>query len=201
MAGHSGEDDPEGPFGSRCFTLTLSQAIDRVITRQQDHLRHEAPHLFHEDGRPRSTRMVLFPPPPLPCRRIRRAAVRQRHNRLLAGDLARPVRRNRRTRQALRPGTGVPLRLFGTPMPNSAPTPASRSTSCESSWPTRTLHHTGLLPASHPRRVEAVRAIAANYQFDLTGGRIRTRNPTTTLPTGSAPASALCPSPRDAATK
>ncbi|MFJ9623334.1 Helicase associated domain protein [Streptomyces sp. NPDC101181] len=25
------EDDPEGPFGSRCFTLTLSEAIDRGI--------------------------------------------------------------------------------------------------------------------------------------------------------------------------
>ncbi|MFD9562174.1 hypothetical protein [Streptomyces sp. NPDC059994] len=30
---------------------------------------------------------------------------------------------------------------------------------------------------SHPRRVEAVRAIAAKYQFDLTGGRIRARIP------------------------
>ena len=30
---------------------------------------------------------------------------------------------------------------------------------------------------SHPRRVEAVRAIAAKYQFDLTGGRIRARTP------------------------
>ncbi|MDQ0784938.1 hypothetical protein QFZ64_000435 [Streptomyces sp. B3I8] len=29
---------------------------------------------------------------------------------------------------------------------------------------------------SHPRRVEAVRAIAATYQFDLTGGRLRARN-------------------------
>ncbi|MEV8597353.1 hypothetical protein [Streptomyces sp. NPDC052012] len=28
---------------------------------------------------------------------------------------------------------------------------------------------------SHPRRVEAVRAIAAKYQFDLTGGRVRSR--------------------------
>ncbi|GDY70373.1 hypothetical protein SAV14893_097660 [Streptomyces avermitilis] len=25
------EDDPDGPFGSRCFTLTLSEAIDRRI--------------------------------------------------------------------------------------------------------------------------------------------------------------------------
>lgn len=25
------EDDPNGPFGSRCFTLSLSEAIDRGI--------------------------------------------------------------------------------------------------------------------------------------------------------------------------
>ncbi|MFE3588118.1 hypothetical protein ACFXOY_11400 [Streptomyces niveus] len=25
------EDDPDGPFGARCFTLTLSEAIDRGI--------------------------------------------------------------------------------------------------------------------------------------------------------------------------
>ncbi|MEV8395882.1 MULTISPECIES: hypothetical protein [unclassified Streptomyces] len=70
-------EDPDGTVRHRSYPflaywtqrvrrrhkLPLHPSDAEVITRQQDYLRRESPHLFHEDGRPRSTRMVLFPTP------------------------------------------------------------------------------------------------------------------------------------------
>ncbi|MFJ3505683.1 hypothetical protein [Streptomyces sp. NPDC090135] len=47
----------------RRHKLPLHPSDGQVITCQQDHLRRHSPHLFHEDGRPRSTCTVLFPTP------------------------------------------------------------------------------------------------------------------------------------------
>ncbi|MFC8715508.1 hypothetical protein ACFUCQ_37225 [Streptomyces sp. NPDC057197] len=167
--------DAKGP---RRHKLPLHPSDAQVITRQQDHLRRQSPHLFHEDGRPRSTSMVLFPTP----RRSRANALGERpydsstigywlqtwldqfavtdeHGKPFDPARVFPYA-FRHTYAQLRADAGVPLDILQVPMAHQDP-----STTQVSYRP------------SHPRRMEAVRAIASKYQFDLTGGRIRAHTP------------------------
>ncbi|MFP1624047.1 tyrosine-type recombinase/integrase [Streptomyces sp. 5K101] len=162
----------------RRHKLPLHPSDAEVITLQQDHLRHEAPHLFHEDGRPRSTRMLLFPTP----RRSRANALGERpydsgtigywlqtwldqfavtdeHGKPFDPARVFPYA-FRHTYAQLRADAGVPLDILQVLMAHQDPS-------------TTQVYYR----PSHPRRVEAVRAIAAKYRFDLTGGRLRARTP------------------------
>ncbi|MEU6405374.1 site-specific integrase [Streptomyces sp. NPDC046985] len=184
-------EDPDGTVRRRSYPflaywmqkvrrrhkLPLHPSDAQVITRQQDHLRRESPHLFHEDGRPRSTRMVLFPTP----RRSRANALGERpydsstigywletwldqfavtdeHGKPFDSARVFPYA-FRHTYAQLRADAGVPLDILQVLMAHQDPS-------------TTQVYYR----PSHPRRVEAVRAIAARYQFDLTGGRIRARD-------------------------
>lgn len=186
----------------RRHKLPLHPSDAEVITRQQDHLRREAPRWFHEDGRPRSSRMMLFPTP----RMSRANALGERpydsstigywlqtwlDQFALADEYGKPFDTARvfpyafrHTYAQLRADAGVPLDILQVLMSHQDPS-------------TTQVYYR----PSHPRRIEAVRAIAAKYQFDLTGGRVRAAPPTTTWPTGSERASARCPCLRAVATR
>ncbi|MEU5200403.1 tyrosine-type recombinase/integrase [Streptomyces scabiei] len=185
-------EDPDGTVRRRSYPflaywmqkvrrrhkLPLHPSDAEVITRQQDHLRRESPHLFHENGRPRSTHMVLFPTP----RRSRANALGERpydsstighwletwldqfavtdeHGKPFDPARVFPYA-FRHTYAQIRADAGVPLDILQVLMAHQDPS-------------TTQVYYR----PSHPRRVEAVRAIAAKYQFDLTGGRIRARTP------------------------
>ncbi|WP_307127160.1 hypothetical protein [Streptomyces sp. B1I3] len=210
-------EDPDGTVRRRSYPvlaywmqkvrrrhkLPLHPSDAEVITRQQEHLRRESPHLFHEDGRPRSTRMVLFPTP----RRSRANALGERpydsstigywlrtwlDQFAVADEHGKPFDPARvfpyafrHTYAQLRADAGVPLDILQVLMALPGP-----------------LHHAGLLPALAPpaggsgachRRQVPVRPHRRPGSAPAP--------PTTNLPTGSARASARCPSPQDAATK
>lgn len=209
-------EDPDGTVRRRSYPflaywmqkvrrrhkLPLHPSDAEVITRQQDHLRHESPHWFHEDGRPRSTRMVLFSTP----RRSRANALGERpyDSSTIGYWLETWLDQFAVTDEHGKPFD--PARVFptpsGTPTPSSAPTPASRSTSCKSSWPTRTPppHRSTTGPRTRGGWKRCAPSPPSTSSTSPAAGSAPAP-PTTTLPTGSARASARCPSPRDAATR
>ncbi|MEJ8639799.1 site-specific integrase [Streptomyces sp. MS2.AVA.5] len=162
----------------RRHKLPLHPTDVAVITRQQEHLRQRFPQWFDADGRPLSPRMILFP-----TTRLSRA------NRLgerpydtgtvgnwlgvwmialdvLVDDQGNGFDRSRvfpyafrHTYAQLRANAGVPMEILQVLMAHQMPS-------------TTQIYYR----VSHPRRVEAVRAIAAKYQFDVVGGRLRHRS-------------------------
>ncbi|MFF9691409.1 hypothetical protein [Streptomyces sp. NPDC014623] len=150
-----------------------------VITRQQDHLRREFPQRFDIEGRPLSQRMLLCPTPRLS--RANKSGERPYDSgtsrywlEVWMGGITRLIDEHgqdfdrsrvfpyafRHTYAQLRADAGVPLEILQVLMGHQEP-----STTQVYYW------------VSHPRRVDAVRAIAAKYQFDISGGRLRARSP------------------------
>ncbi|MFE4961176.1 hypothetical protein ACFRCW_46685 [Streptomyces sp. NPDC056653] len=161
----------------RRHKLPLHPSDAEVITRQQDYLRAEFPHRFTDQGHPRFERMLLFPTPRLSRANasgerpydsssigywlatwLDQADVLDEHNQPL--DPRRVFAYAfRHTYAQLRADADVPLEILQVLMAHQDPS-------------TTQVYYR----VSHPRRVEAVRAIAAKFQFDLTGGRIRARS-------------------------
>jgi integrase len=160
----------------RRHKLPLHPTDVEVVLRQQNHLRQDFPQWFDADGQPLSERMLLFPTP-----RLTRANKRgeRPYDSSSIGywlqawlDQFQLVDEHgndfhkarvfpyafRHTYAQLRADAGVPLDVLQALMSHQEPST------------TQVYYRT-----SHPRRVEAVRAIAAKYQFDLTGGRVRPR--------------------------
>ncbi|MED7827612.1 site-specific integrase [Streptomyces chiangmaiensis] len=184
-------EDPDGTVQRRSYPflaywmqkvrrrhkLPLHPSDAEVITRQQDYLRREFPQRFQGDGRPRSSRMLLFPTTRLS--RANKVGERPYDNSSIGywldnwldqfvlvderDQLFDPARvfpyAFRHTYAQLRADAGVPLDILQVLMAHQEPS-------------TTQVYYR----PSHPRRVEAVRAIAAKYQFDLTGGRVRARS-------------------------
>jgi hypothetical protein len=142
------------------------------------HLRFESPQWFDADGKPLSPRMLLFP-----TTRLTRVNRRGEHpyDESTAGywlevwlqqfqlvnehgnnfDPARVfMYAFRHTYAQIRADAGVPLDVLQALMSHQEPST------------TQTYYR-----VSHPRRVEAVRVIAAKYRFDLSGGRVRPLSP------------------------
>ncbi|MCG7522847.1 site-specific integrase [Streptomyces sp. OfavH-34-F] len=162
----------------RRHKLPLHPTDVEVITRRQDYLRRTYPQWFGPDGKPHSDRMLLFPTPRL-----------SRSNRLgerpydssspgywlevwmeavdrLVYEHDHDFDRTRvfpyafrHTYAQLRADAGVPMEILQVLMAHQDPS-------------TTQVYYR----VSHPRRVDAVRAIAAKYQFDITGGRLRVRS-------------------------
>ncbi|GAA5062235.1 tyrosine-type recombinase/integrase [Streptomyces similanensis] len=185
-------EDPDGTVRRRSYPflvywmqkvrrrhkLPLHPSDAEVITRQQDHLRAAYPHRFTDLGRPRFERMLLFPTPRLSRANasgerpydsssvgywlatwLDQADILDEHNQPLnPGRVFAYAFRH--TYAQLRADAGVPLEILQVLMAHQDPS-------------TTQVYYR----VSHPRRVEAVRAIAAKFQFDLTGGRIRARSP------------------------
>ncbi len=186
----------ESPLHQGSAVVERHPSDAEVITCQQNHLRREASHLFHEDALPRSTRTVLFPTP----RRSRPTL--SASNRTTAARSAprwkpgRPVRRGRRARDVLRSGSGVPLRFPAHPRP----TPRRRR--CTARHPASPygspgpLHQAGLLPAlTLPACGSGAPSPPGTTSTSPAAGSAPAP-PTTTSPTGSARVSARYPSPR-----
>ncbi|WP_186001534.1 hypothetical protein [Streptomyces sp. IB201691-2A2] len=160
----------------RRHKLPLHPTDVEVVVRQQDHLRHEFHQWFDADGQPLSERMLLFPTPrltrankrgerPYDCSSIGywlqawldQVQLVDEHGNDFDKARVFPYA-FRHTYAQLRADAGVPLDVLQVLMSDQEPST------------TQVYYRT-----SHPRRVEAVRAIAAKYQFDLTGGRVRSR--------------------------
>ena len=162
----------------RRHKLPLHSTDLEVITRQQKHLRAESPQWFDADGKPLSPRMLLFP-----TTRLTRANRRgeRPYDESTAGywldawlqqfqltdehgndfDPARVfMYAFRHTYAQIRADAGVPLDVLQALMSHQDPS-------------TTQMYYR----VSHPRRVDAVRAIAAKYRFDLSGGRVRPLTP------------------------
>ncbi|WNI20139.1 tyrosine-type recombinase/integrase [Actinacidiphila sp. ITFR-21] len=163
----------------RRHKLPLHPTDVAVVTRQQEHLRREFPQWFDADGRPLSPRTLLFPTP-----RLSRAnglgerpydssssrywlEVWMKGITVLVDEHGHSFDRSRvfpyafrHTYAQLRADAGVPLEVLQALMAHLEPS-------------TTQVYYR----VSHPRRVEAVRAIAAKYQFDVTGGRLRPLSP------------------------
>ncbi|MEU5231694.1 tyrosine-type recombinase/integrase [Streptomyces anulatus] len=158
----------------RRHLLPLHATDVEVISRQQEHLRAEFPQWFDADGRPLSARMLLFPTTRLTRanRRGERPYVEAtagywigtwlEQTRLVDEhgndfDAARVfMYAFRHTYAQIRADAGVPLDVLQALMSHQDPS-------------TTQVYYR----VSHPRRVDAVRAIAAKYRFDLSGGRVR----------------------------
>ncbi|WP_331727427.1 site-specific integrase (plasmid) [Kitasatospora sp. NBC_00374] len=163
----------------RRHKLPLHLTDVEVITRQQDHLRREFPQWFDTDGQPLSPQLLLFPTP-----RLTRAnkfgerpydsstsgywldvwmdrfpQLLDEHDQDFDRSRIFPYA-FRHTYAQLRADAGVPLEILQVLMAHLEPS-------------TTQIYYR----VSHPRRVEAVRAIAAKYQFDISGGRLRARGP------------------------
>ncbi|MFI1049638.1 site-specific integrase [Streptomyces griseoruber] len=163
----------------RRHKLPLHLTDVEVISRQQDYLRREFPQWFDTEGRPLSQRMLLFPTP----RRSRANKLGERPYdsstsrywlevwmdgiTQLVDEHGQDFDRSRvfpyafrHTYAQLRADAGVPLEILQVLMAHQEPS-------------TTQIYYR----VSHPRRVDAVRAIAAKYQFDISGGRLRARTP------------------------
>lgn len=162
----------------RRHKLPLHPTDVAVITRQQDHLREKFPQWFDSASRPVSPRMVLFPTPRLS--RANLLGERPYDNstvgywlslwmigiEVLVDEQGNDFDRSRvfpyafrHTYAQLRADSGMPLEILQVLMAHQMPS-------------TTQIYYR----VSHPRRVEAVRAIAAKYQFDVVGGRLRHRS-------------------------
>jgi integrase len=162
----------------RRHLLPLHPADARVVARQIDHLRREFPQWFGADGRPLSPRMLLFPTTRLT--RANRCGERPYDSSTAGywlqawlerfhlvdehgGDFD-PARvfmyAFRHTYAQIRADAGVPLDVLQALMSHQEPSTTQ-----------------AYYRVSHPRRVDAVRAIAAKYRFDLVGGRVRPATP------------------------
>jgi integrase len=185
-------DDPDGnvrrqsyPFlaywmqkARRRHLLPLHPTDVDVVAGQHDYLRREFPQWFDAAGQPRSARMLLFP--------TKRRSHANRHsehpyNDTSAGQWIETWLRRihltdecgsdfdparvfpysfRHTYAQIRADVGVPLDVLQALMAHQEPSTTQ-----------------AYYRVSHPRRVDAVRAIAAKYRFDLAGGRIRPLTP------------------------
>ncbi|WP_369253750.1 tyrosine-type recombinase/integrase [Streptomyces sp. R35] len=162
----------------RRHKLPLHPSDVTVITRQQEHLRQDFPQWFDADGRPLSPRMALFPT--IRLSRANRLGERPYDSSsvgywlgvwmaaltVLVDEHDNDFDRSRvfpysfrHTYAQLRADAGVPLEILQVLMAHQDPS-------------TTQMYYR----VSHPRRVEAVRAIATKYQFDIAGGRLRRRS-------------------------
>jgi integrase len=162
----------------RRHLLPLHPTDVEVISRQQQHLRAEFPQWFDADARPLSARMLLFPTTRLTRanRRGERPYVEGTASYWLDVwleqiqlvdehgndfDAARVfMYAFRHTYAQIRADAGVPLDVLQALMSHQEPSTTQ-----------------AYYRVSHPRRVDAVRAIAARYRFDLSGGRMRPLTP------------------------
>lgn len=90
----------------------------------------------------------------------------------------------RHTYPQLRADAGVPLEILQVLMAHQEPS-------------TTQIYYR----VSHPRRVEAVRAIAARYQFDISGGRLRPHGSADDLADRTRAGVGQVPSPAGPATR
>lgn len=162
----------------RRHLLPLHPADVEVVTRQQEHLRREFPQWFGADARPLSTRMLLFPTTRLS--RANRCGERPYDGSTVGywlqawldrfplvdehGNDFDPARvfmyAFRHTYAQIRADAGVPLDVLQALMSHQEPSTTQ-----------------AYYRVSHPRRVDAVRAIAAKYRFDLADSRVRPLTP------------------------
>jgi integrase len=162
----------------RRHLLPLHTSDVEVITRQQDYLRAEFPQWFDTDGKQLSARMLLFPTTRLT--RVNRRGENPYDSGTvgywlevwleqfqLADEHGNDFDSSRvfmyafrHTFAQIRADAGVPLDVLQALMSHQDP-----STTQE------------YYRVSHSRRVDAVRAIAAKYRFDLSGGRVRPLTP------------------------
>jgi integrase len=163
----------------RWHQLPLHPTDADVVTRQQDHLRAEHPDWFDSAGRPRSPDMLLFPtsrrsranalatipydtstlPTWIDAWLARLGPLRDEHGSEFDKLRAFPYA-FRHTYARLRADVGVPLDVLQALMGHRDPSATQM-----------------YYRVSHPRRVDAVRKIAAKYRFDVTGGRLRAQTP------------------------
>jgi integrase len=163
----------------RLHRLPLHTSDAEVITRQQAHLRATRPDWFDSNGRPRSDKTLLFPTPRrtranrhgsvpydsstmhywIESWMLRIGSLVDEHGRKF--DTARVFPYAfRHTWAQLRADAGVPLDVLQALIAHQDPS-------------TTQVYYC----VSHPRRVEAVQAIAAKYRFDISGGRLRPPTP------------------------